>query len=244
MTNRDSFIDQANQVACQMSAPSPTTTFTDSRTSQSTAIVAESDTLEDELARDEVTPIKRLRPSGMPSVSYNSATGRDSRTASFETPMAISRSPLTPSQNATSRSRIGRASAELNTLGHSAPPLQHGLDTSSMDSPAHLSRQSQSMQDSGRRRQARPVVEVASKRTRYEDEWGWCFEHEGESLFVSDSQWMYREQNRRPALFYARLNVFRYRPSGQLWSFYCTVFCCRSRSISQGGHNVIKSQTA
>lgn len=70
----------------QMPAPSPTTTFTDSRTSRSTVVVAESDTYEDELARNKATPVKRRRPSAASSVSYDSATGRDSRTASFETP--------------------------------------------------------------------------------------------------------------------------------------------------------------
>ena len=39
MTDRDDFIDQANQRARQMPASGPTTTFTDSHTSQSTPLV-------------------------------------------------------------------------------------------------------------------------------------------------------------------------------------------------------------
>ena len=61
MTYRDNAIDKANEVARQMPAPSPATTFTDSRTSRSTPLVGGSDTSEDELARGEVI-VKRLRP--------------------------------------------------------------------------------------------------------------------------------------------------------------------------------------
>ncbi|KIW35735.1 uncharacterized protein PV06_11924 [Exophiala oligosperma] len=85
---RDSSIALANEVARQMPAPTPNTptpntSSTTSRTSRSTVIAAGSDTSsEDELARDEVTPVKRLRPSAASSTSYGSATGRDGRAAS------------------------------------------------------------------------------------------------------------------------------------------------------------------
>ena len=77
------------------SAPSPDTSLMDSRTSRSTALIAESDTSKDELTLDEVTPVKRLRPSAASSVSYNSITERDSR-ATSKAPITISRVPLAP----------------------------------------------------------------------------------------------------------------------------------------------------
>jgi hypothetical protein len=58
------------------------------------------------------------------------------------------------------------------------------------------------------------MVEVTSERMRYDDELGWCVEHQGKSIFVSDSQWTYCEQDGRPALYCARLNVFTYRSTG------------------------------
>ena len=76
MTHRDGFIDQANQAARQMPTSSPTTTFTDSRTSLSAPLEGGSDASKDELARDDVV-VKRLRPqlARHPS-SQESATGR------------------------------------------------------------------------------------------------------------------------------------------------------------------------
>ncbi|KAK5550543.1 hypothetical protein LTR46_011461 [Exophiala xenobiotica] len=74
-TERDRAIAHANQVA-RMPAPSPNTSLTTGRTSQSTAVVTGSDTSEDELACDEVTPVKRLRPSAASPASYGSAHGR------------------------------------------------------------------------------------------------------------------------------------------------------------------------
>ncbi|KIW24847.1 uncharacterized protein PV07_10535 [Cladophialophora immunda] len=159
-TERDSSIAHANQVARQMPAPSPNTSFTTSRTSQSTAVITGSDTSEDELARDEVTPVKRLRLSAASSVSYDSTTRRDSR-ATFETPMAISRAPVTSPQNTTSASRrSGRTSAEGSILRYSTTHTRNGTDGSSMERPSDLSGQSQSVQGSGRGRQTRPMVEV------------------------------------------------------------------------------------
>ncbi|EXJ82323.1 hypothetical protein A1O3_06136 [Capronia epimyces CBS 606.96] len=58
---RDSFIEKANQKTSQMRT-STSTTFTDSHASQSTPLLGGSDTSEDELARYEAAPAKRLRP--------------------------------------------------------------------------------------------------------------------------------------------------------------------------------------
>jgi hypothetical protein len=85
MTYRDSFIEQANERACQMPISSSTTTFSDSRTSLS-PLIANSDTSEDELARNEVTPVKRLKPAPVPPNSQQATTGRSSRTTSSLTP--------------------------------------------------------------------------------------------------------------------------------------------------------------
>jgi hypothetical protein len=213
-TERDSSIAHANQLARQMPEPSPNTSLTDSRTSHSTTLIAESDTSEDELARDEVTPVKRLRHSAASSVSYDSTTRRDSRTTP-ETPMAISRAPLTSPQNTTSTSRrSGRPSAEGSISRYSTTHTRNGTDGSSMERPSDLSRQSQSVQGSGRGRQTRPMVEVPSVRMRHKDESGWCVEHQGKSIFVADSQWTDYEKYGRPALYCARLHVFTYRPNG------------------------------
>ncbi|KIW78602.1 hypothetical protein Z517_08440 [Fonsecaea pedrosoi CBS 271.37] len=93
-TERDSLIAHANQVARQMPAPSTKTRLTTSRQSQSTGLVTGSDSSEDELALDEVTPVKRRKPSAA-SVSSGSATGRDGRSASGAS-MAINRAPSAP----------------------------------------------------------------------------------------------------------------------------------------------------
>jgi hypothetical protein len=122
-TERDRAIAHANQVARQMPAPSP------NRTSRSTVVVADSDTSEDELVRDEVTPIKRPRPSAALPGSYT----------------------------------------------------RNSVDKSSIERSPKLSKQSQNTEDSGQRRQSRPMTEVSSKRMRYKDEAGWRIQHQGES---------------------------------------------------------------
>ncbi|KAK5044695.1 hypothetical protein LTR84_010587 [Exophiala bonariae] len=212
-TERDSSIAHANQVARQMPAPSPNTSLTTSRTSQSTAVVTGSDTSEDELARDEVAPVKRVRPSAASSVSYSSATGRDGRPASGA-PMAISRAPLAPPQNTTSTSRrIERLSGE-GSISSSTSHTRTGTNGALIERRSDLSRQSQSVQGSGRGRQTRPMVEVNSVRMRHNDESGWCVEHQAKSIFVADSQWTDYEKDGRPAFYCARLHVFTYRPTG------------------------------
>ncbi|KIW41742.1 uncharacterized protein PV06_07266 [Exophiala oligosperma] len=179
---------------------------TTSRTSQSAAAATESDTSEDELARDEATPAKRLRPSAALSMSYGSATGREGRPA-FGAPMA-------PPQNNRSMSsrRSGRPSAERST-SYSTPSTPNGTDGSSVERPSDLSRQSPNMQDLRRSRQTRPMVEVTSERMRHGDDLGWRIEHGDKSIFVKDSQWTIRQKDGRQALYCARLNVFMYQPN-------------------------------
>jgi len=74
-------------------------------------------------------------------------------------------------------------------LDSSTTHIRHDPDTSPIDRLIDLSREPQSVWGSGRRCQTRPMAEVASKRMRYEDESGWCVEHQGKSIFVADSQW-------------------------------------------------------
>lgn len=130
-TERDSSIAHANEVARQMpgSSPSPNASLTTSRTSQSTAVVNGSDTSEDELARDEVAPVKRLRPSAASSVSSTTATRRDAR----NTPGAsvdISKATLAPPQNTISTARrSGRPPAEGN-VSYSTAHKRNGTDRS------------------------------------------------------------------------------------------------------------------
>lgn len=212
-TERDSSIAHANQVAFQMPAPSPNTSPTHSRTSRSRVLIAESDTSEDELVRDEVTPVKRLRPSAASSMSYDSVTGRDGR-AAFEAPMAISRAPLAPPQNTMSTTRRSGWPSVEGSISKSTTHTQNGSDGSLIERRSDLSRQSQSVQGSGRGRQIRPMVEVTSERMHSIDESGWFVEHQGKSIFVADSQWTNCEKDGQPALYCARLNVFTYRPNG------------------------------
>ncbi|KAL6240282.1 hypothetical protein RBB50_012811 [Rhinocladiella similis] len=212
-TERNSSIAHANKVAHQMPARSPNTSLTTSRTSQSTAVVTGSDTSEDELARNEVTSVKRLRPSAASSMSYGSASGRDGRAVSGA-PMAVSRSPLAPPQNTMSTSRrSGRPSAE-ESLSNSTTHARSGTDRSSMKRPSDIPRQAQGVQGSGRGRQTRPMVEVTPERMRYKEESGWCVEYGGKSIFVADSQWTNCEKDGRQALYCACLNVFTYRLNG------------------------------
>ncbi|KIW36547.1 uncharacterized protein PV06_11201 [Exophiala oligosperma] len=207
---RESSIAHANQVARQMPAPTPNTSSTTSHTSRSTVIAAGSDTSEDELARNEVTPVKRLRPSVASSTSYGSSIGRDGRAASG-TPMAVSRPPLAPPLKTASTSRrSGRPSAE-GSLSNSTLHARSGTDRSSIKRPSELPRQAQGVQGSGRGRQTRPMVEVTPERMRYKEESGWCVEYGGQSIFVADSQWTNCEKDGRQALYCARLNVFTYR---------------------------------
>jgi hypothetical protein len=98
MTYRDSFIEQANERARQMPISSSTTTFSDSRASLSPLIVG-SDTSEDELARNEVTPVKRPRPTPMPLNSHEATTRRSSRSTSSSTPQRSAAADLTPLDN-------------------------------------------------------------------------------------------------------------------------------------------------
>ncbi|KAK5214905.1 hypothetical protein LTR72_011999, partial [Exophiala xenobiotica] len=213
-TERDSAIAHANQVARQMPAPSPNTSFATSRTSRSTVVMANSDTSEDELARDEVTPVKRPRQSAASSGSSGSAHGRERRPAS-EASIVMSSAPLNSPRTTTSTSRHGRPPPTEETIPRQ-PTIhtQNSANRSSTSRPSDLSRQSQSAQDSARRRQPRRMVEVSSKRIRHDDVSGWCVEHQGRSIFVADSQWTYCEQDERPALYYARLNVFTYLSAG------------------------------
>ncbi|KEF59163.1 uncharacterized protein A1O9_04007 [Exophiala aquamarina CBS 119918] len=95
MTYRDGFIEQANDRARKMPISSSTTTFSDSRTSLSPLIVGE-DTSQDEMARNEVTPVKRLRPDPMPPDSHEATTGQSSRTTSPLTPQRSAAADLTP----------------------------------------------------------------------------------------------------------------------------------------------------
>ncbi|KAK5442639.1 hypothetical protein LTS15_010957 [Exophiala xenobiotica] len=214
-TERDSSIAHANQVARRMPAPSPNTGFTTSRTSRSMVSVAGSDTSEDELARDEVTPVKRPRPSAASPAGYKSTTRREGRTASFESTMAVSRAPLNSPRTTMSTSRHGRQpSIEETTSRQPTIHIRNSADKSSKESPPEPSRQSQSTQDSGRRHQSRPMTEVSSKRMRYKNEAGWCVQHQGKSVFVADSKWTYCEQGGRPALYCADLNVFTYLSDG------------------------------
>lgn len=81
ITYRDSFIEQANERARQMPISSSTATFSNSRTSLSPLMV-NSDTSEDELARNDVTPAKRLRPAPVTPNVHEATTRRSSRTTS------------------------------------------------------------------------------------------------------------------------------------------------------------------
>ena len=190
-TERDSAIAHANQVARQMPAPSPITSLTTSRTSRSATVIANSDTSEDELARDEVTPVKRPRPSAASPTSHGSGHGPHARTAS-EAPMVISRASLTASKNSPSTTRPGRQpSVEERMSRQPSANTQNGAKNTSAE-------------------RSRPMEEVSSKRMRHDDQSGWCFKHQGKSIFVADAQWTYREQDGRPALYYTRLNVFTY----------------------------------
>ncbi len=81
-TERDCSIAHANQVARQMPAPTLYTSSTTSRISRSTVIAAGSDTSEDELARDEVTPVKRPRPASAEYSQDHESTARRSGRAS------------------------------------------------------------------------------------------------------------------------------------------------------------------
>ena len=192
-----------------MPAPSPNTSFTTSRTSRSTVSGANLDTSEDELARNEVTPVKRLRPSKALPARNGSVYRRDGRIA-FETPMAISRAPLNSPKITTSTSRLGRPSLKESISIQPAIYTQNGPNRSFTQTPSNPFRQSQGVQDSVGRRQSRPIVEVSSKRMHHDNQPGWCFKHQGKSTFVADSQWTYREQDGRPALYCARLNVLTY----------------------------------
>ncbi|KAK5215528.1 hypothetical protein LTR47_011223 [Exophiala xenobiotica] len=142
---RTSSIAHANQVARQMPAPSPNTSFATRRTSRSTAVVADSDTSEDELARNKVTPVKRPRPSAASPASYGSAHGREGRTTS-ETPMVMSRAPLNSPRTTTSTPRHGRQPSMEETI--SRQPTIHtqnsanGANRSSTRRPSEPSRQS------------------------------------------------------------------------------------------------------
>lgn len=212
-TERDRSIAHANQVALQMPAPSPNTSVTHTRTSRSRALIAESDASEDELARDEVTRVKRLRPSVASSMSDDSVTGRDGRAAS-EAPMDISRAPLAPPQTTMSRTRRSGQPSVKGSISNSTTRKQNGTDGSSIERRSDLSRQSQSVQGSGRGRQTRPMVEVTSERMHSIEESGWFVEHQGKSIFVAESQWTNCEKDGQPALYCARLNIFTYRPNG------------------------------
>ena len=151
-SERDSAITHANQVARQMPAPTSNTSFTTSRTSRSTVVAADSDTSEDELARDEVTPVKRPRPSAVLPVSYGSATGRDGHNA-FEAPVVISSASLPASKSTTSTSKYRKQpSMEESITRQATIHTQKRPDRSSIERPSDRSRQSQSLRDSGRRR--------------------------------------------------------------------------------------------
>ena len=109
MTQRGGFIDQANQVARQMPATSPTTTFTDSRTSLSTTFEAGSDTSEDVPARDEGTPVKRLRPAPDPRSHIRRRPTERNTTARSDPPKSTdTTSRCHPSDSATPSSRQQR----------------------------------------------------------------------------------------------------------------------------------------
>ncbi len=209
---RDRFIKHANEVAQQLNPCSPSTTRTDSRTSRSTGYVRGSDTSEDELARDEVTPVKRLRPSVAPAIRYGSASGRDGRTASSTTPMATDRASLpSPSHIRSKTRRGGLPSAEGDVSQHSTSPIRHAPKESTMGSSSEIFRRFQCAQSLGQPRQTNPMVEVPSKRMRHEEEVGWRIKLMGKSIFVADSQWTTGEQDGQPVLYCARLNVFIYR---------------------------------
>lgn len=79
MTYRPSFIKQANEKAHQMYISDSTTTISNSRASLSPLIV-NSDT-EDELARNEVTPVKRPRPAPVPPSRRKGTSSRSSHAA-------------------------------------------------------------------------------------------------------------------------------------------------------------------
>ena len=143
-TERDDFIDKANQVARQMPASSPTTTFTDSRTSLSTTFEDRSDTSEDVLARDEAI-IKRPRPEPAQRPScQESTTGRHYHTRSSRTAMA-------PPQDLQTSSHRERLSREQDTMARPNPSKRYP-ETSSMDGRRDSARQSRNMHDSTQRR--------------------------------------------------------------------------------------------
>jgi hypothetical protein len=143
MTNRDNFIDQANQAARQMPASSPTTTFTDTRTSLSALVEDGSNTSEDELAHDEAI-IKRPRtePTQRPS-RQESATGRYSRTRSSMAP------PQDQLQGSSHRERL---SLEQDALARPKPSKRYPGTPFSTDGRRDSARQPRNMRDSGQRR--------------------------------------------------------------------------------------------
>jgi hypothetical protein len=110
-THRDSFIEQANEKARQMPISSSTTTFSDRRTSLPPLIVDSADTSEDELARNEVTPLKRLRPAPVPPISHEATNRRSSRPMSSLTPQRSAAADLTPSDDQRSPTATGRGTS-------------------------------------------------------------------------------------------------------------------------------------
>ncbi|KAJ9493410.1 hypothetical protein H2202_011120 [Exophiala xenobiotica] len=187
-TERDSSIAHANQVARQMPAPTPNTSFTTSRASRSTVVAAGSDTSEDELARDEVTPVKRLRPAPVHRSHDHASTARRSGRASTSFSLQHStETDLVPPQRRAQSSTKGR---------------EPSTRSDSMDHPQPSGKTAQSL---------RNATEVPAERMRRKNESGWCIEYQGKSIFVPDARWTPCEKNRRQGLYYGRLNVIIYR---------------------------------
>jgi hypothetical protein len=169
-----------------MPISSSSTTFSGNHTSLSPLIVG-SDTSEDELARNEVTPVNRLKHAlGQQPDSHEHTTRRSSRT----TPSISQRF----------------TAADLTTLHDQVLPtftgqgMSRGKESATRQSPRP--NQSKTLQS---------AVEVASERMRHKGVLGWCIKRESKSIFVPDSQWTSSKKDGRNSLFCDRLDVFTYQ---------------------------------
>lgn len=150
-----------------------------------------SHTSEDELARTQVTPAKRLRPAHLPS-NDESPVGRGSRTAAFEDLHSAAVASLSPPQ--------GQAQA---SMGGS----RNSLGRDSLARSKSCTKQPQRAEDGGQSYEMHPMT-VSSERMDYDGESGWCVCHKGKSIFVSYSKWTPREGNGQRGLYCSSFGIF------------------------------------
>ncbi|KAL2397813.1 hypothetical protein ABEF93_005286 [Exophiala dermatitidis] len=192
-TYRDTFIEQANQRASQM-PPS-----TNKKLSQSTLSTIASDTSGDELARNEVTPIRR--------------TGRSARGQSLIT--QFDRKPSRPATTSTER----RPSGSTFVAGSSETSEDELAMNEAVKRPRPDPPQCENKQDtacsvgpSGRAKDPVPrhAVEVSPERMHHGDACGWLVHHQDELVFVPDFRWSLCEKDGKDVFYYSSLKVFIY----------------------------------